>query len=34
LFFHFCFVFFFGGGDQSAEGAMLVHPRGGWGNTV
>jgi hypothetical protein len=29
-----CFVLFTGGGGQSAQGAMLVYPRGGWGNTV
>jgi hypothetical protein len=31
----YCSVFFFCGvGGQSAQGAMLVCPRGGWGNTV
>jgi hypothetical protein len=26
--------FFCEGGGQSAQGAMLIYPRGGWGNTV
>jgi hypothetical protein len=28
----FCFVY--GAEGQSAQGAMLVYPRGGWGNTM
>jgi hypothetical protein len=27
------FFFFFAGDGQSAQGAMLIYPRDGWGNT-
>jgi hypothetical protein len=30
----YCSGFFFAGAGQSVEGAMLVYPRGGWGNAM